>query len=138
LNDVPWVSPSSTGAAITGYSLKFEIYVAAPWNKGELWIAVGDWFGWTSYSARYAPWDTAAGGTFKPAGWTTVTIPLNQFHQVPAGDNTGYSASGALPVHISDFPKTSLGFIITNDQNTGVPSNSMQLAIDNVRIVPGQ
>jgi len=60
--------------------LKFEIYVNNNWKAGEIWIAVGDWYAWSSYTARYAPWETAAGGVFHPSGWVTVTIPLSQFH----------------------------------------------------------
>jgi hypothetical protein len=77
LNDVPWVA--NTGNAVAGYSLKFEIFVASPWSKGEIWVAVGDWYTWSSYTARYAPWSTAPSGTFNPTGWVTVTIPLPQF-----------------------------------------------------------
>jgi hypothetical protein len=138
LNDVPWVS--NTSLPIAGYSLKFEIYVASPWSKGEIWILVGDWFQWTSYSYRYAPWDTAAGGTYQPSGWTTVTIPLSQLLSVPVATNgpyTGINPSGTPAVHFSDYPFTSVAFMITNDLSTPVPAGNINLAIDNVRIVQG-
>jgi Surface glycan-binding protein B xyloglucan binding domain len=136
LNDEPWVS--NTADSIAGYSLKFEIYVASPWKAGEIWIAVGDWYDWTSYTARYAPWDTAAGGTYQPTGWTTVTIPLTQFITGNQFYQTTWSTSGSPAVHFSDYPYTSLCFMITNDQAATVPVNSINVAIDNVRIVKGQ
>ena len=139
LNDVPWVSSTST--PIAGYSLKFELFVASPWSKGEIWILVGDWFAWTSYSYRFAPWDTTASGTYNPTGWTTITIPLTQLLQVPsgsAGPYTGINPSGLPATHFSDYPFTSLGFMITNDLSTPVPANNINLAIDNVRIVKGK
>jgi hypothetical protein len=139
-NDVPWVSSPST-TSIAGYSLKFELYVASPWKAGEIWILVGDWFKWTSYSYRYAPWDTTASGVYSPTGWTTVTIPLTQLLSVPVGGTgpyTGINPNGLPAVHFSDYPYTSLGFMMTNDQSAGIPAGSINLAIDNVRIVKGQ
>src|SRR6185312_624416 len=91
LNDVPWVS--NTGASVAGYSLKFEIYVASPWSKGELWISVGDWYTWQSYTARYAPWESTSNGTYFPSGWQTVTIPLTSFHNGNQFYQTSYNSS---------------------------------------------
>jgi hypothetical protein len=139
LNDVPWVSNTST--SISGYSLKFEINVpsGSPWTKGEIWISLGDWYGWTSYTARYAPWEAAgAGGKFAPSGWTTVTIPLtgfitgNQFYQ------TTWNPAGQPAAKFSDFPATSIVFMTANDEATAVPAGSINVGIDNVRIVKGQ
>src|SRR5581483_560692 len=76
LNDVPWVGDKSQ--SVSNYSLKFEVYVKSTWSAGEIWIVVGDWYGWSSYSARFAPWETAPNGKYKPSGWVTVTIPLTQ------------------------------------------------------------
>ena len=138
LNDVPWVSSPST-TPVAGYSLKFEVYVASPWSKGEIWILVGDWFSWTSYSYRYAPWDTTASGVYNPPGWTTVTIPLTQLLTVPGNPPyTGINPSGTQAVNFSNYPFTSLAFMITNDLSTPVPAGNINLAIDNVRIVKGQ
>jgi hypothetical protein len=137
LNDNPWVS--NTGAAIAGYSLKFEIYVTNAWKGGEIWIAVGDWYDWSSFTARYAPWQGAPGGVYHPQGWQTVTIPLtqlisgNQFYQ------TSWNPAGAPAVHFSDYAYTSLCFMLTNDQASSVSvANGVNVAIDNVRIVQGQ
>jgi hypothetical protein len=136
LNDEPWVSNTST--AIGGYSLKFEIFVATPWKAGEIWIAVGDWYAWSSYTARYAPWDTAAGGVYNPTGWTTVTIPLTQFIAGNQFWQTSWTSSGLPANKFTDYPFTSLCFMLSNDLGTAVPKGSINVAIDNVRIVKGQ
>jgi len=136
LNDVPWVA--NTADSIAGYSLKFEVYVASPWKAGEIWISVGDWYDWTSYTARYAPWDTASGGTYQPSGWVTATIPLPQFITGNQFYQTVWTTTGSPAVHFSDYPYTSLCFMIANDQATTVPVNSINIAVDNVRIVKGQ
>jgi len=136
LNDVPWVS--NTSASVNNYSLKFEMYVASTWSAGEIWISVGDWYGWSSYTARFAPWTTAPGGKYPVGGWVTVTIPLkemiagNQFWQ------TSWNAAGNPASKFSDYPTTGLAFMIANDQGSAVAANSINLAIDNVRIVQGQ
>ena len=136
LNDVPWVS--NTSASIADYSLKFELYVVSPWTKGELWISLGDWYGWSSYTARYAPWETADGNTFQPSGWVTVTIPLTQFIKGNEFWQTAWNPAGSPASKFSDFPSTALVFMIANDKAESVPANSINLAIDNVRIVKGQ
>ena len=133
LNPVPWVS--NTAESINGYSLKFELYVASPWSKGSIWIAVGGWYGWSSYTARYAPWESATGGVFKPSGWVTVTIPLSQFIKGNEFWQTAWNDAGNPAVHFSDYPATDLAFLIANDLPEAVPANSINLAIDNVRIV---
>ncbi len=137
LNDNPWVS--NTGAAIAGYSLKFEIYVANAWKGGEIWIAVGDWYDWSSFTARYAPWQGAPGGVYQPTGWQTVTIPLTQFIGGNQFWQTSWNPAGAPAVHFSDYPYTSVCFMLTNDQASSVPvANGVNVAIDNVRVVYGQ
>jgi len=136
LNDVPWVA--NTGNAVAGYSLKFEIFVASPWSKGEIWVAVGDWYTWSSYTARYAPWSTAPSGTFNPTGWVTVTIPLPQFITGNQFYQTSWSTSGSPATTFTTYPTTGVGFLIASDEATAVPANSINVAIDNVRIVQGQ
>ena len=136
LSDLPWVS--NTAQSINGYSLKFELYVASPWTAGELWIAVGDWYTWNNYIARYAPWETATGGIYAPSGWQTVTIPLTQFIKGNTFSSTSWNGSGSPASKFSDYPTTGLCFMIANDQAKAVPANSINVAIDNVRIVQGQ
>ena len=136
LNAQPWVA--NTSESINGYSLKFELYVASPWTAGELWIAVGGWYGWSSHTARFAPWETAPGGKYQPSGWQTITIPLTQFIKGNEFWKTAWTASGAPASKFSDYPSTALGFLIANDQPKNVPANSINVAIDNVRIVKGQ
>jgi hypothetical protein len=136
LNDVPWVT--NTGMLVSNYSLKFEMYVAKSWSAGEIWIAVGDWYGWSSYTARYAPWSSAQGGKYRPTGWVTVTIPLSQFIQGNQFWQTSWNTSGSSANHFSDYPTTGIAFCIANDQAASVPTSSISLAIDNIRIVQGQ
>jgi Surface glycan-binding protein B xyloglucan binding domain len=156
LNDVPWVS--NTGVAAANYSLKFEVYVAAPWSAGAIWVMGGDWYGWQHYLARVAPWDTAAGGVFQPSGWYTITVPLSQFVNPVGGtsvlasgktqapitdanewDYGSFPVGGAAPNKISDFGTTALCFTLVNDQaSPSVPGGGLNVAIDNVRIVQGR
>jgi len=145
LNDVPWVS--NTGTAVAGYSLKFEIYVKNPWTAGALWIMMGDWYGWHNYLARYAPWSTDPSGKFAPSGWVTVTIPLTQLLTITGGSNSdnntwdlgSYPTGGVPASKFSDYSSTALCFALNNDQANGaIPANTLNIAIDNVRIVQGQ
>ncbi|MEO7119784.1 MAG: glycan-binding surface protein [Ginsengibacter sp.] len=136
LNDLPWVA--NTSQSINNYSLKFELYVKTAWTAGELWIAVGDWYNWNSYTARFAPWETAPGNKYQPAGWVTITIPLNHFITGNESYRSAWNPAGSPAAKFSDYPFTSLAFMIANDQPTVVPKGSINVAIDNVRIVMGQ
>jgi hypothetical protein len=139
LNDVPWVTDNSQ--SINNYSLKFEVYVATPWSAGEVWISVGDFYKWTSYSARYAPWSDpslAPNGKYQPSGWQTVTIPLSQFITMNDFSKKVWNPNGSPAKVFSDYPYTSLGFLVMNDQAADVPANSINIAVDNVRIVKGK
>jgi hypothetical protein len=136
LNKVPWVA--NTNLSISDYALKFEFFVKTTWSAGEIWIAVGGWYGWSSYTARFAPWETAPGGKYQPSGWVTATIPLTQFHKGNEFWQTSYKTSGATASKFSDFPTTEIAFLIANDLPAAVPANSVNIAIDNVRIVKGQ
>jgi len=133
LNPAPWVA--NTNQSIANYSLKFEYFVKSTWSAGEIWIAVGGWYGWNSYTARFAPWESAPGGKLQPSGWVTATIPLTAFHKGNEFWQTSYNTSGATATKFSDFPTTEIGFLIANDQAAAVPANSVNIAIDNVRIV---
>lgn len=135
LNDVPWVS--NTNQSIANYSLKFEVYVKTTWSAGSIWIALGDWYGWSSFTARYAPWETAPDNKYKPSGWVTVSIPLMQFISGNQFWQTSWSSSGSPAAKFSDFPTTGIAFLIANDLPKAVPANSINIAIDNVRIVKG-
>ncbi len=136
LNKVPWVA--NTNQSISGYSLKFEFFVKTTWSAGEIWIAVGGWYGWSSYTARFAPWETAPGGKYLPSGWVTATVPLTNFVKGNEFWQTSYKTSGAPASKFSDYPTTEIAFLIANDQASAVPANSVNIAIDNVRIVKGQ
>jgi hypothetical protein len=158
LNPNPWMANTAVPAA--NYSLKFEVYVAAPWKNGELWVLIGGWYGWQHYMARWAPWSTATGGVYQPDGWTTVTIPLSQFINPTIGgtsvigyqgkinapitdanewDYQSWPVGGTPPNLVSDFGSTALALAIVNDQASPVvPTGGLNIAIDNVRIVQGQ
>jgi hypothetical protein len=62
----------------------------------------------------------------------------------PNGDNNEWDlqtfpTGGAPATKFSDFASTALCFTIVNDQaSPSVPANSLNIAIDNVRIVKGQ
>jgi len=133
LNPTPWVS--NTSLSINNYALKFEYLVKSTWSAGQIWIAVGGWYGWSSYTARFAPWESAPGGKLQPSGWQTATIPLTEFHKGNEFWQTSYKTSGAIATKFSDFPTTEVGFLIANDLPAAVPVNSVNIAIDNVRIV---
>ena len=136
LNSVPWVA--NTNLPITNYALKFEVYVKNTWSAGEIWISVGGWYGWNSYTARYAPWISAPNGKYKPNGWVTETIPLTQFIKGNEFWQTAWNPSGAPAAKFSDFPTTEIGFLIANGSAKAVPAGSIDIAIDNVRIVKTQ
>jgi hypothetical protein len=136
LNSEPWVA--NTGASISGYSMKFEVNVPNSWTMGEIWIAVGGWYGWNNYTARYAPWSTSASGSYQTNGWVTVTIPLTQFIQGNQYWTTSWTTGGAPANTFNDYPSTAVGFLVTNDMAVAVPVGAVNIAIDNVRIVQGQ
>ena len=137
LNPEPWVA--NTATPVSGYSMKFEVSVAKPWSAGEVWISIGGWYGWSSYTARYAPWETAPGGIFQPTGWVTATIPLSQFITGNQFYQTSWNATGTPATTFNDFPSTNVGFLLVNDQaKPNIPANTLDFAIDNVRIVKGQ
>lgn len=136
LNPVPWVA--NTSMSIANYSMKFEVYAAKTWSAGEIWISVGGWYGWKSYTARFAPWQTDPSGKFQPGGWVTATIPLSQFITKNEFYQTSWNPAGVPANKFSDYPATDVGFLIVNDQPKAVAANSINLAIDNVRIVKGQ
>lgn len=136
LNEQPWVA--NTNQSINGYALKFELYVLSPWTAGQLWIAVGGWYGWSSYTARFSPWETAPGGKYNPSGWHTITIPLTEFITGNEFWQTSWNPSGSPASKFSDYPSTALGFLIANDQPKAVPANTLNVAVDNVRIVKVQ
>lgn len=136
LNPVPWVADKS--ASVNDYSMKFEVYVATPWTAGEIWIALGGWYGWNSYTARFAPWETAPNNKYQPAGWVTITIPLNNFIKGNEFYQTAWNPAGAPAAKFSDYPATDIAFMIANDQAAAVPAKTINIAIDNVRIVKGK
>jgi hypothetical protein len=108
--------------------------------------------------ARLAPWTTAPGGIYQPSGWTTITIPLNQFINPVGGtsvlangstqapitdanvwDYGSWPVGGTAPATIAAFGSTAVCFAMVNDEaSPSVPVKGLNVAIDNVRIVKGQ
>lgn len=137
LNSTVWVT--DPGLPIDNYAMKFDVYVAKPWSAGEVWIAVGGWYGWNNYAARYAPWESAPGGIFQPKGWVTATIPLKQFLKPNPFWTTSYNAGGASANVFRDFPSTAVAFMLANDQDKpDIAANAVNLAINNIRVVKVQ
>src|SRR6185437_3845054 len=157
LYDVPWVA--NTGDNVSGYSLKFEVYVKGSWKAGSIYVMMGDWYGWKGYLAKYAPWTTDPSGNFSPGHWVTATIPLSQM-VTTTGPGTSVMANGKVQSPNNDanewdyqtFPTggmpattfanynaTSLCFAIVNDQSSpAIPAGTLNIAIDNIRIVKGK
>ena len=138
LNEVPWVS--NTATPVSGYSLKFEVYTANAWSSGQVWVMMGGWYNWHNYLARYSPWSSDPSKTFQPGGWVTATIPLSDFVSISgnAWDLKSFP-SGAHPSLFSDFTSTALCFTIVNDQaSPSIGANTLNIGIDNIRIVKGQ
>lgn len=153
---------SNPGDNPSNYSLKFEVYVAKPWKAGAIYVFLGGWYGWHGYMARYAPWTTDPSGNFQPTGWVTATIPLSQFVSTTGAgtsvmqggkvnspnndanewDYQTFPTGGMAAQHFTDYnnyPNTTLCFAIVNDQaSPAIPANTLNIAIDNVRIVKGK
>src|SRR4029077_20751901 len=98
----------------------------------------GGWYGWRTYTGQFAPWTTEASGVYQPTGWTTINIPLLQFITGNEFWKTSWSPAGSPASHFSDYATTEIGFLVNNDQATDAPVNSVNIAVDNVRIVKGQ
>lgn len=130
-NTATWVSDNTV--PIANYALKFEVNVTN-WTAGSIWIGT-NWPNW-AYLASYAPWKTAAGGSYSSNGWVTVTIPLTSF--LTATSNT-YTSTGSPAADIPTLESGGGGMLMimyANDGTTTIPANSFALGIDNVRIVP--
>ena len=75
-----------------------------------------------------------AGGVAFPTT-RAATIPLTQFHKGNEFWQTSYKTSGATASKFSDFTTTEIAFLIANDLPAAVATSSINIAIDNVRIV---
>ncbi len=127
---------------IINYALKFEVFVKDNWTAGNIWIAPG-WPNW-AYAAEYAPWKKT--GSYKSAGWETVSIPLSSFYKCK---NNKYNPAGDPPATINDLMNgnwsggmfmfrltTQNGYDANgNEVNTGaIAPGSLRIAVDNIRI----
>lgn len=132
-------------------AFQFDIYVPEAWEgTGFLKLCLVNGFNggeWSGASYNYVPWvvdgETEA---FQTTGWTTVTVPFNEFYSYSDGDYTfedvltyreeaDYKNFG-IYFENSDF---TLANITGNDSDSGIEFLSSQTSInvytDNWRIV---
>lgn len=117
-----WLSNADLSDPISSYALKFEISVKDTWKHGAFMI-IPNWN--DNWTARYAPWESSSNKEFTTNGsWQTVVIPLTKFGGAPA------ASIGALT---GGTNAASMQFKLNND--SAVPIESFNAAVDNVRIV---
>jgi hypothetical protein len=130
-----WMSAAEMNGNISGWAVKFELFVAKPWDSGYLLLNPNSKW---AYTCRFAPWFVNGEQTiFQPAGWNTVTVPLNQFRtKGPDGDGT---ANQALSIGnlINPDGTATLDIVFINDTHQGIASKllNVDLGIDNIRVV---
>lgn len=127
-NPADWLPSSELKQPAGNYAMKFEIFVKDPWTTGMLLITPQD--NWV-YTARYEPWRTTP--NFTTTGWTTVTLPLSTFKLKGGtlGDGGGTAATTVGDVIGSTNEFVRIMFV--ND--TATPLASLNMAIDNIRVV---
>ena len=81
------------GTPLDSVALQFDIYVPQPWQgSGYLKICLVNAFNggeWSGDCYNYIPWVVDGKIVpFQTSGWTTVTIPLNDFYSFADGDYT--------------------------------------------------
>ena len=117
-----WLANANLSDPISSYALKFEISVKDTWKHGAFMI-IPNWN--DNLTARYAPWEAKPNKEFTTNGsWQTVVIPLTKFGGAPA------ASIGALT---GGSNAASMQFKLIND--SAVPMESFNAAVDNVRIV---
>jgi hypothetical protein len=117
--------------------MKFEVNVDKDWSSGALQMIFTPWgtSGTNSYIADgvtprglWNPWATAPKGTFKTAGWITVSIPLKEFKY----DHTGKALQMANTGNYGG-----LTFFVYNGGVVGTACTP-DICIDNIRVVPAE
>jgi hypothetical protein len=135
-NSSSWMTPEEMNDNIASWAVKFELYVAKPWNSGFLLLNPNSsvW----DYTYRLAPWLVDGERTiYQPSGWNTVTIPLNLFRTKGAnGDGTGDPAISIGNLINPDGTAT-LDIVFINDTHQGIASKllNVDFGIDNLRVV---
>ena len=127
--NVPYYSGEISEAVI-----KFECYVVEPWKSAALQMIFTPYTttGTNSYIGNSAvprglwmPW--SASGSYQTDGWTTVTIPLNDFKYTPDGQTSANSLTKDMLGGLTFFVWH--GGLIGEDC-------TIHLCIDNIRVVP--
>ncbi|GAF03779.1 glycan-binding surface protein [Saccharicrinis fermentans] len=114
--------------------LKFECYVVEEWKASALQMIFTPYSvsATNSYIADgmtprglWIPW--ASSGSYRTEGWTTVTIPMSEFHYYHDGTDAGSAITNDM-----------LGGLTFFVWNGGVEGEdcSVHMCIDNIRIVP--
>lgn len=129
-----WISPENMTDNIADWAIKFELFVAKPWNSGCLLLNANN--GWV-YTARYAPWVVNEERTdFQTSGWITVSIPLNEFRTKGTADGNGLQAK-SLANLVTSRGTAFLTIMFINDAQQGIDPKliSIDFGIDNIRVV---
>lgn len=132
-NEFQWIPTADLSNSISNYAFKFEVYVKEPMSNGEIRIVPGHYasngnFNLGPYVGLYDPWNNS-GGNFTTDGWTTVVIPMTDFK---TSNGTGDSASSFSDILQSNNGKAAMSIEYVN---TGSAAQSVNLAIDNIRLV---
>ncbi len=114
--------------------LKFEVYVVEDWKSAALQMIFTPYSvsGTNSYIADntvprglWMPW--ASTGSYMTEGWTTVSIPMSEFHYTNSGGDAGRT------VETNDLG--GLTFFVWSGGVDGEDCR-VHMCIDNIRIVP--
>lgn len=132
-NSVQWVPVDSLSVPVDEYAVKFEINVPEKWSGTSLFILKD--YNWT-YVARFEPWDLGNGETTPISTngyWTTVTISFSEFRtKADDKDGTGVSADSLTDL-LGANGSGSFHVFTINDSDE--PTDAMNIAIDNIRVV---
>ncbi|HEX8429228.1 glycan-binding surface protein [Hymenobacter sp.] len=126
---VDWLPASELNQPAANYAMKFEIFVKEPLSTGCLFIGPPPGGSW-AYMARYEPWKTTP--NYKTAGWTTVSIPFDQF-KLKANGADGTGAGAATVNDLVGSINEVIKFMYVND--TATPLAKLDIAVDNIRVV---
>jgi len=149
-----YISLIPTTTPVSDFAFQFDIYVPQAWaNTGFLKICLINFFNggeWSGKCFNYVPWiQNGVVVPFKTNGWTTVTIPFNQFYAyadanstftfeniLAARDAASYQNFGVY-FENSDI-KLSNVTGNTKDANTTLASSATTISVytDNWRLVP--
>jgi len=126
--DIPFYTGDLADAVV-----KFECYVVDPWQAGALQMIFTPYAttGTNSYIADsqvprglWLPWKTT--GTYKTAGWTTVTVPISDFKYAPDGSICANAFTADM--------LSGLTFFVYSGGVDGKDC-TVNMCIDNIRVV---